>query len=58
MAANHVLVHDPLDPLRRDAAIDNSLRPDQQHRARRADAQAVGLGAQHHTAWAIGFFEA
>ena len=53
-----MLVHDPLDPLRRDTAIDDPLRPDQQHRAIGADAQAVGLGAQHHTARAIGLLQA
>ena len=53
-----MLANNPLDPLGCHAAVDEAIGPDQQHRALGADAQAVGLGAQHDPAWAPRTLEA
>jgi len=46
---NHVLRQDPLDALWCDASIDYPLGPDQQNWPLGADAQAIGLCAQHYS---------
>ena len=47
LAADHVLPQDSFDPLGAHAAVNGAFRLDQQDGAAGAEAQAVGLGAQH-----------
>ena len=53
-----MLAQDRLNPLGRHAAVDHTIGPDQEDRPLRADAQAVGFGAQHNALFPVWVLQA